>query len=379
MFHFYLTTRFLYEYSIIEDKNLIVNLYEIIFLKNLYSIIASLLILALCFSFFTYSIKLKRLSVLKDLLLYFFAFVISIYLGFREYSVGTDSESYKYLFEYHYSLQDSFVTSRDFLWDLFNFIVAQVTDEFRIIFLLTAFAYIYLPLIGIRKYLNNNTIYFFILFLISPNFFLYGANGIRSGLAASVLLLSFRYYNHKSYKQYTLMAIGSLIHISMAVPSVLFFCSKYIKTLKFPLLLWIILLTISISGVNLLDYFPETNRLGGYVDSDILQATVFDKLINFFVYSISPILLGFYVLFIRNIYDVFYKRLLITYILSNCFYVMALNSPYSVRFAYLSEFLLPFLLVYPLFKFKLWRYLEIKVSIIFIFIFLIKSYKIIII
>lgn len=334
------------------------------------------LLLALCFSFFSYSKSLKKLSVLKELLLYLSAFITMFYLGFRSYEVGTDSKTYKYLFEYLYSAQDSFYISRDFLWDLFNYSIAQVTDDSRIIFLLTAIGYIYLPILGVRKHLNNNTLYFFMLFLISPNFFLYGTNGIRNGLAGSILLLSLRYYSHKSYKQYVLMVIGSLVHLSMAVPSALFFCSKYIKSLKFPLILWFLLLSISIAGVNLLDYVPATNRLSGYLDSNISEGTIFDKLFNFFIYSMSPILLGIYIVFIRKISNELYDRLLVTYILSNCFYIIAINSVYSVRFAYVSEFLLPFLLVYPVFKFKLWRYIEIKISIIFIFVFLIKAYKI---
>lgn len=347
---------------------------DLIFIKSLYSYILILLLLVLFTSLLSHSKRFKHLSFLKTILLVFFTTLFIVKFGFRDYSVGVDSLTYKYSFEYIYSYQNQFVPSKDFLWDFINFTLAKSIDDVRYLFVLTAIGYLVFPLLGVYKYLKNYTIYFLLLFVISPNFFLYGANGIRSGLAASLFLLSLRYY--KNYKQYILIFISSLIHLSMAIPAIFFYLSKYIKSLKFPLILWAILLTISISGFNLLTLLPAIDRLTPYLSNELISESITNKLINFFIYSISPILLGIYVIIIKRLSDELYYRLLVTYILSNCIYIIAFNSVFAVRFAYLSEFLMPLLLIYPIFKFRLWTYIEIKVSFILLIVFLIKSYKI---
>lgn len=353
-------------------------LVEIIFLKNLYYTITLLLVLMFAVSISAHFKKYKDLSHIKNFLLISFSLGIALYFGLRDYAVGVDTYTYKYNFEHIFSSLDSFQAGKDFLWDFFNYTVAQFTNNVDVVFIITAIGYIVLPLFGVYKYLKYNTIFFFMLFVISPNFFLYGANGIRSGLAASIVLFSFRYY--KSYKQYIVLVIASLIHLSMIVPSVFFIASKYIKTIKYPLLIWIVLLLFSLLGVNFLAVLPfSIDRLDSYINNSIGDKNLLNTMMSFIIYSISPILVGIYVLYIKKKYDVFYTRLLITYILASCIYITAFNSIYSVRFAYLSEFLMPFLLVYPLLKFKLWKYVEVKLVLIFSIIFFIKAYKIIII
>lgn len=352
-------------------------LVEIIFLKNLYYTITLLLVLMFAVSISAHFKKYKDLSRIKNLLLISFSVGIALYFGLRDYAVGVDTYTYKYNFEHIFSSLDSFQSGKDFLWDFFNYIVAQFTNNVDVVLIITAIGYIVLPLFGVYKYLRYNTIFFFMLFVISPNFFLYGANGIRSGLAASIVLFSFRYY--KSYKQYILLVIASLFHLSMIVPSVFFIASKYIKTITYPLLIWIVLLSFSLLGVNFLSLLPfHFDRLDSYIYTSVGEGNLVNIMTNFIVYSISPILLGVYIVYIKKIKDVFYMRLLITYILASCVYIAAFNSRYSVRFAYLSEFLMPLLLVYPLLKFKLWKYVEVKLVIIFSIIFFIKAYKIII-
>ena len=67
-----------------------------------------------------------------------------------------------------------------------------------------------------------------------------------------------------------------------------------------------------------------------------------------------PILLGYYVVIKRGISDKVYLILLNTYTISNAFWVMIIRANFSNRFAYLSWFMLPIVLAYPLFKFDIW-------------------------
>src|SRR5690606_10323841 len=98
--------------------------------------------------------------------------------------------------------------------------------------------------------------------------------------------------------------------------------------------------------------------------------------INFFIYSISPILVAIYFIFKKKMYDDLYLRLVITYIMGSSLYIIFFKANFAVRFAYLSEFLMPFLMTYPFLKFKVLKYRELYISIFILLVFLVKSYKI---
>ena len=69
---------------------------------------------------------------------------------------------------------------------------------------------------------------------------------------------------------------------------------------------------------------------------------------DFLLYSSMPIILGAYTLFIRKVYNNTYLILLGTYIYANAFWVLVIRGLFSNRFAYLSWFLYPIVLAYPL-------------------------------
>ena len=67
-----------------------------------------------------------------------------------------------------------------------------------------------------------------------------------------------------------------------------------------------------------------------------------------------PIVLGYYVVIKRGIQDRTYTILLNTYTLANAFWVMVIRANYSNRFAYLSWFMYPIVLAYPLLRLDVW-------------------------
>ena len=76
---------------------------------------------------------------------------------------------------------------------------------------------------------------------------------------------------------------------------------------------------------------------------------------DFLLYSFMPILLGLYTVFKRRYMDETYYILLSTYIYANSFWVMVIYAVSSNRFAYLSWFLYPIVLAYPLLKFPVFK------------------------
>lgn len=75
---------------------------------------------------------------------------------------------------------------------------------------------------------------------------------------------------------------------------------------------------------------------------------------DFLIYSMMPILLGYYVVIKRGIKDKTYLLLLNTYTIANAIWVMVIRANYSNRLAYLSWFMYPLVLAYPLFKLDIW-------------------------
>ena len=77
--------------------------------------------------------------------------------------------------------------------------------------------------------------------------------------------------------------------------------------------------------------------------------------IDFLIYSAMPVLMAWYVTVKRNFQDNVYNVIATTYVLANAFWVMVIRSEQSNRFAYLSWFLYPLVIAYPLLRMDLWE------------------------
>ena len=71
---------------------------------------------------------------------------------------------------------------------------------------------------------------------------------------------------------------------------------------------------------------------------------------DFILYSSLPLILAAYTLFVRKIYNNTYLLLLGTYMYANVFWILVIRGLFSNRIAYLSWFLYPIVLAYPLFN-----------------------------
>lgn len=349
---------------------------EILFLKELYSIILILILISFGIVFFGYVNKYKKNTLIKYGLTYLFAAFIAFLLGTRDEIVGVDTKTYAYIYEYVFVPMKVFHTETDYLWDLFTFGLTRLTNDVTIQFIIVAYLYIFLPIFGFKRYLNGNVLFLLLFFLISPNFVLYGTNTIRNGLAASIFLFSFLYFGKA--KQWIIIALSCLVHMSMIGPSFFFFSSKYFKNFKILLGIWLILLLFSFTGLSLFQFLPlSIDRLASYLKGgEGKEELVLNVPINFLLYSIAPILVASYFIIKKKVNDDLYLRMVITYLMGSCLYIIFFKASFAVRFAYLSEFLMPILMIYPFIKFKGLKFKELNLSIIILLFFLIKAYKI---
>ena len=127
---------------------------------------------------------------------------------------------------------------------------------------------------------------------------------------------------------------------------------------------WLLSIPISlVAGPQIGAFFGGLgfdDRMASYTSQDNMEefAELFSHTgfrWDFLLYSSMPVLLGWYTIFKRGISDSFYYSLLSTYVYSNAFWILVIYSVSSNRFAYLSWFLYPIVLAYPLLKFPVFK------------------------
>ena len=225
-----------------------------------------------------------------------------------------------------------------------------------------AFLYVFLPAIFLIKRTSQPWIGF-LFFISSFSFLGYGVNGVRNGLATSLFILSFCWIKDVKLglnRLFVILFISLLsigIHRSLLLPSVCLLLSIYVvRDIKYAFLIWVLSIPISfLFGASISSVFVDIgydDRLEGYLAGDV-NSHGFRW--DFILYSIMPILLGM-ILYKRKIKtDVLYNVMLKTYILCNALWIIIIRANFSNRFAYLSWFLYPLMIYYPIFHFRIWK------------------------
>lgn len=214
-------------------------------------------------------------------------------------------------------------------------------------------------------------------FVYAFSFTGYGANGLRTGFATSLLCVAIVLLEHKRIWQLlaiALMVVAVSVHKSMMLPVAMALISWVgnIPT-KATIIFWLISIPVSlVAGHFIGEFFVSLgfdDRMAKYFadqENEELMS-VFSHIgfrWDFLLYSAAPILLVWYLTVKRDFKDQMFDLIANTYILSNAFWVMAIRAAYSNRFAYLSWFLYPLVLAYPLLRFKMWEDQDRKVGLI---------------
>lgn len=241
-------------------------------------------------------------------------------------------------------------------------------------YLLVEFFYIIPVLWACYKFVPNHYILMFLFCMGAFSFFSYGTNGIRNGMACSLIIAALACV-HGSLIQ---KIIGGFlcfaafnIHRSTALPIACIIGSFFVKDTRYIMGFWLFSIVISlVAGGPVESFFASLgfdDRMQGY-SSDNIDASAFSSTgfrWDFLLYSAMPIVLGYYVIFVRKVWDKNYLLLLNSYILCNSFWVMMIRASYSNRFAYLSWFMYALVLAYPCLKLPIWKDQGAKTAMIF--------------
>lgn len=305
--------------------------------------------------------KVYRVKVRNEQWAWVLAIVLSVFIGFRPISgIFVDTTTYARTFaDYQLSaLSEIKLVNDDYLFSMLMFYSSKIMNVNWFFFIL-AVIYIFSSLWALRRIFPNNVWVAFILFIGAFSFFAYGTNGLRNGIATSLFLLGLSYAN-KKWLALIVMIIAVGMHKTMMLPLFAFICSLFYRNSKFYLILWLITIPVSLlSGgfwENLFGGLGFDDRLSFMTtEADAAEFSHVGFRWDFLLYSSVPIAVGYYVLFRRQISSVFYSYLLNTYIISNAFWILVISANFSNRFAYLSWFLYPVVLLYPFMHFNLWK------------------------
>lgn len=262
-------------------------------------------------------------------------------------------------------LEDVRIGIGEYEW-LFAFITALCAKyvDVSVYFTVIMFGYMFFALGGLRRLFGNNTYGALLFYMGAFSFFTYATNGIRNGLACSIVILaiSFIATERKNYVAYALLCMAAFfIHKSSALPIVCSMAALFIKNPRPLIYFWFLSIMLSVVARGAIENFFTglgfDDRLSGYVQAADAYADQGFKggfRPDFLLYSFMPILLGMVVTSKTGTSDRTYRILLSTYTLANSFWVMMMNAAYSNRFAYLSWFLYPVVIAYPCLRMNVW-------------------------
>ncbi len=216
---------------------------------------------------------------------------------------------------------------------------------------------------AVKRFMPGNTMLGMLFVWSSLMFFTFGTNGLRNGLACHLILLGMSFlYGAKYVAGIISFLIAFGIHRSVMLPILGTITGMYIiKNPKYAIYCWIASIGVSLvvgnAVTSLIDSMNFDSRMSSYsqLDNDTSEFSRTGFRWDFLLYSAMPICMAWYVSVKRKIQDNWYNALSVAYCLCNAFWVIVIRSSFSNRFAYLSWFLYPIIIAYPLVNLPIWQ------------------------
>ncbi|MBE6272542.1 MAG: EpsG family protein [Bacteroides sp.] len=296
-----------------------------------------------------------------------FSCLLIPYMGLRPIKSGYFGDTINYAKGF-YGIQmsnESFVWNWSGEWFFENLLSwFAINSDIHLFFLFCAFIYVSTFWLSTIRIFKN---YYYIPFLVILSMFTfwqYGVNGIRNGLGASIFILAMTYVN----KPMIMICLGLLAcgcHNSIYLMAASAGLAWFLKNSYYYLIGWLLSVGLSyIIGPKIqavlasLNIFGDDNRLSDYLTGDaqtgeIIQTSMTFRW-DFLAYSAMGVAVGYYFIFRRNFKDEYYHWIYNTYLATNAFWVLVIRAAYSNRFAQISWFILPIVLIYPFLKQRFW-------------------------
>lgn len=225
-------------------------------------------------------------------------------------------------------------------------------------YVLCAALYVCLPYFAFKRWMGKYAFFGLMLYVIYPFFWNYGINGLRNGLATSIVIYALSFQRSKWVWRTIFFCISYLIHNSVIIAILAYSAAMFIKSTRRLLYIWCFTLVFSLLlGGSLETWLGEhvVRNLGLMGDrTQRIFANEIDGILtqrrfrwDFVVFSAIPILWGYLIIIRKKFSDQTYIRLFHTYLVANIFWLFFISAAYTNRIVYLSWFLIPIVFAYP--------------------------------
>ena len=288
--------------------------------------------------------------------------IVTFYIGSRPIWCYTDTGLYTQVFNlvqsgYWTQLPD--FASEPF-WSFVEYACIDVTDASGWLFVIAIFYVIGMSFAAYR-WLPRHFFIAVVFLFTAFSFWGYATNGIRNGMASSIALVGLSFFNRTKKEMiigYCLLILATMTHKAMTLTIIAATGAIFLKRTKFNITFWLFCIVLGLlfqeQFKSLFSGLIDDGRMATYLNAEVSKE-FFSKTgfrWDFLLYSALPIFIGWIATYKKGINDKTYSFILHTYIFSNAFWVLINTAAYSNRFAYLSWFLYPIVLVYPFCKFK---------------------------
>ena len=292
--------------------------------------------------------NLKFLNTIGIILLIF----LILFIGLRPISgkYFGDMGTYARYFR-GYELGEPVNVNKDFLFHYYMKFLSNIVSVHGF-FLITEFLYIFPMYLIAKTHFKEYWFYAFFMLTVSFSFYTYGTNGIRNGAASSLFLWGLCYQNKKSL-QIFIFILAALFHKTMLLPILAYVITMFFSNPKTYIKAWLLAIPMSLFlGSIFITLFTGLgfgdDRLASYLSDEMGAETRFRW--DFLFYSSFPVFSGWYFIIKKEFKDPFYNQVFNTYLLCNGFWILVIRANFSNRFAYLSWFIMAFVIIYPLLK-----------------------------
>lgn len=284
--------------------------------------------------------------------------VLILWLGLRPVSWAF-GDTGNYAIKYLLLDRNSINERGDWLFDFLMLSFKNTGLDIHLFFLFVEAVYIGSVSFFCNKVFRTNSLIAFVIVLVSFSFFAYAVNGIRQGMACSLVMCLLVLLKSKRWILSIVLAYCAInIHNSvyLLIGAIILAC--YYKNTNVYFLGWLvcIILGATVGGIMETIFqnigFLDTGRDMDYLDNENADMSLFSHTgfrYDFLLYSSVPILIGYYYLR-KGFQDDWYRLLVNVYLIANSFWVLVNESWLSNRIAYLSWSLYGIVLIYPYLK-----------------------------
>ena len=284
-----------------------------------------------------------------------FTTCIIVFIGLRP-----QSEEFADMTGYIVSVEEGWWSLDEIRWDT-NFIfvpmmyfLSTIHASGEVVMIVIASIYFGAALIATSKLFPKDRLLAIVVFCSAFITFCNATNGMKAGCATALFLCAVAYYENKIISILFLVLSLGFHHAAQLLIVVYIICHFY-GNFRFYLSFWVICLILAIFHVT---YFQ---MLFGTMTDDhgseylLIEAT--DKSsgfggrtgfrYDFVIYSIVPIILGYYAIYKKNITSKHYLFMLNIYTLFNAIWMLCMYAAYTNRIAALGWGLYSILILYP--------------------------------